>query len=498
MLVTKLPSFSGKEQRSLIRHYCRTDLFFFLFFGLGRRDIYHPWLFERCREVAANPDNMLDLWAREHYKSTIITFGLTFQDILSSHGEDPLPKYKGKQVTVGIFSHTRPTAKGFLRQIKYECESNIILKTVFDDILWDNPKKDAPKWSEDDGLIMKRSSNPKESTVEAHGVVDGQPTGRHFDLLVYDDLVTEKTVSTEEMRAKTTDQLALSYNLGARGGARRFIGTRYHFNDTYKVIIDRNTATVRKHAATIDGTIDGKPTFLSEAELIKKRSDQGAFVFGCQMLLDPKSEETQGFREEWLRYWTIDPSGNTNNYILVDPAGSKGKKNDYTSMWVVGLGPDNNYYVLEFLRDKFNLTERAKKLFELHQRWLPLGVAYEKYSMQADIEHIEYEMEVRNYRFEITPVGGSIAQKDRIRRLVPLFEAKRIYLPRQMMYVDHTGSTSDMVRVFREEEYLPFPVGFHPDMLDSLARIVEKDLDAKFPRKVNFPINTTQTYGHIV
>jgi phage terminase large subunit-like protein len=167
-------------------------------------------------------------------------------------------------------------------------------------------------------------------------------------------------------------------------------------------------------------------------------------------------------------------------------------------MWVVGLGPDNNYYVLDFLRDKFNLTERAKKLFDLHQRWLPMGVAYEKYSMQADIEHIEYEMEVRNYRFDITPVGGSIPQKDRIRRLVPLFEGKRIYLPRQMMYVDHTGSTSDMVRVFREEEYLPFPVGFHPDMLDSLARIVEKDLDAKFPRKVNFNVATTQSYGHIV
>jgi len=35
---------------------------------------------------------------------------------------------------------------------------------------WQNPQKESPKWSEDDGLIVKRKGNPRESTREAWGL----------------------------------------------------------------------------------------------------------------------------------------------------------------------------------------------------------------------------------------------------------------------------------------------------------------------------------------
>jgi hypothetical protein len=56
---------------------------------------------------------------------------------------------------------------------------------------------------------------------EAHGLVDGQPTGAHFGLLVYDDVGTLESVSTPEQVEKSTNAWALSDNLGARNREER-------------------------------------------------------------------------------------------------------------------------------------------------------------------------------------------------------------------------------------------------------------------------------------
>ena len=168
-----------------MRELALHDLYFLLTVVLGRKDVKHDWLYSRCMEVQESPNGYLDLWSREHYKSTIISFALTVQDIL----RDP-------NVTVGIFSCTRPLAKRLLRQIKFEFESNELLKHLFPDVLYADPRKESPKWSEDDGIIVKRKSNPAASTVEAWGLVDGQPTGKHFSLMVYDDVVTRESVTS--------------------------------------------------------------------------------------------------------------------------------------------------------------------------------------------------------------------------------------------------------------------------------------------------------------
>ena len=457
------------------RHLCRTDLFYLLVYGLGRKDVDHPWLFDRCREVQANPDGYLDLWARDHYKSTIITFALTIQDILN----DP-------EITVGIFSHTRPIAKAFLIQIKREFEGNDLLKKLFPDILYQRPEVEAPVWSLDGGIVVKRKTNPKEATVEAWGLVDGQPTSRHFSHQIYDDVVTLESVSTPDQIKKTTSALEMSYNLGSGDRTkRRGIGTRYHVQDTYHDIMGRGTFIARIKPATHNGKSppDGKPVFLSEELLMKKRRDQGPYTFGTQQLQDPVADKAMSFKGEWLRYYkaALDYS-KWNIYILVDPANSRKASSDYTVMEVIGLAPDGNYYLLNAIRDRLNLTQRTNKLFEFHRDYNPKAVGYERYGMQSDIEHIKTEQERRNYRFEIKELGGNMAKEDRIRRLIPIYEQSRFYSPERLTYIDSEGNTRDYVQLYNSEEYLSFPVCVHDDMMDCRARILDPMLGAEFPK----------------
>lgn len=480
-LLRSLQSLSERQKRALLRLLARTDLYFLLRYLLNRRDLEHPWLFARCRMVEASPDGHLDLWARGHYKSTIITYGKTIQDILASHGEEPLFHWRGLQPTFVIFSHTRPIAKAFLRQIKFEFERNDTLKQLFPDILWERPDTQAARWSEDAGVVVKRRSNPKEASLEAHGLIDGQPISRHYDVLVYDDVVVQDSVTTPEQIAKTTQGFELSLNLESTNPRRRVIGTRYHHGDTYAEMIRRGTVEPRIYPATDDGTLSGTPVFLPQDLYLRRVRDMGPYVASAQLMQDPTADRAQGFRRDWLRHFD-DPSGylGMNRALLVDPASEKKKGSDYTAAAVVALGPDRNYYALEWVRDRLNLAERAALVMRLHRKWRPQAVGYEKYGMQADIEYLRQVQERENYRFFVTelpkPGDAPMAKNDRIRRLVPIFAEGRFYLPTMLHYTGYDGRTRDLVEEFINEELLTFPVGGHDDVLDALARIFDMDL----------------------
>lgn len=457
----------------------KTDLYFLLRYGCGRKDIERQWLLDRCREVQADPDGFLDLWARGHYKSTIGTFGLTIQRILNNP--------EGVRC---ILSYTRPIAKAFLRQIKREFESNELLKKLFSEILWANPIKDAPKWSEDDGLVVKRKGNPKESTIEAHGLVDGQPTSKHFDDLIYDDVVEKRSVTSPDMIRKTTEAVELSFNLDNPGGTKRYYGTRYHFNDTYGALIRRGVVQVRLYPATRNGTITSPTVLLTPEENAQKRRDMGPYTYACQMLQNPVADEAQGFKVEWLRYYARSVTGSKMFKVLLsDPASEKKKTNDYTTMGVIGLSTDGKYYLLDFIRDRLNLTQRGDALFYMHRKWRPQVVGYEKYGLMADIEHYKDRMGHEEYTFDITSLGGPMPKNDRIRRLIPIFEQGRFLLPETCNKTNYEGHTQDLVSVFIEEEYKAFPVSLHDDILDMLARIEDEDLK----KRLSWPMEGTNT-----
>lgn len=319
---------SETEQRMEFAWWCRNDLYFLMRYGMDRPFMEHPWFFARCREVEASPDGHLDLWAREHGKSLTITIGKTIQDILIN-----------PDITIGIFSHTRPIAKSFLRVIKREFENNGKLKEWFPEILYDNPEKQSDKWAEDQGLIVKRKSNPPECTVEAHGLVDGMPTGRHFQLRVYDDVVTGDSVSTPEQMQKTIDALDMSNNLGKIGGVRRMIGTRYKMGDSYDEYIKRGVVKPRIYPATENGRADGMPVFFTEEQWDDKIRDMSPAIIASQMLQNPLAEDSVIFQPDWFNLWPAEKELPAFDAIFqsFDGAFSEKTTADYSCLLTLGI-----------------------------------------------------------------------------------------------------------------------------------------------------------------
>ena len=161
-----------------------------------------------------------------------------------------------------------------------------------------------------------------------------------------------------------------------------------------------------------------------------------------------------------------------NVYLLFDPANEKKRRTIIPAAGSSASAPTRKIRILNFVRDRLNLSQRTRLVMHWHRTYKPIrqdGTRYEHYGMQADIEHIRGVMATENYDFDITPVGGQTPKNDRIRRLIPYFEQGRILLPRTLHYTDYTGKTRDLVHDFVEEEFKPFPVPVHDDMLDSLA-----------------------------
>lgn len=477
--------------RWLVRH----DRFYLLVRLCRRYDAWHPWVYARCREVEAAPDGYIDIWGRSHYKSSIITFAGCLQEIL-----------RNPEITIGIFSHTKGIAKGFLGQLKRECESNATLIALFPDILWQAPDRQAPSWSLEAGLIVQRVGNPKEATLEAHGLIDGQPTSKHFNLLCYNDVVTLESVNTPDQIQKTTEAWELSDNLGSADARKWIEGTRYHYADTYAEIIRRGAATPRVYPATDDGTITGRPVLLSPEEWAKKVQDQGEATVSCQLLANPLAGHQRMFNVEDLREYEIRPQ-TLMVYLMVDPAHSKKKDSDHTAMVVIGMDAAGNKYLLDGYDHKMDLTERWTRMRDLRERWTRMPgvqgvkVGYERFGAIADLDYFGERMRLEQAHFDITelewPREGPGAKVDRVQRLTPDLKGHRLYLPfetdpenltrnqRRMEEAGYGYRIASPIRQLDENreaydltEHLRLQISFFPfggrvDVVDALSRIYD-------------------------
>ncbi len=465
---------NGLTELDFIRTAIERSLWFLVYFGLGVSIANDPWWIERCKEVQNGPNTQtLDLWARDHGKSTIITKADTIQRILLNPEE-----------RVGIFSYSRATAITFLKGIKTALEQSKVLKAAFPDILWADPQKESPKWAEEAGLRVKRKGFYNEETVEAWGLVEGQPTGRHFSHLVMDDIVTLDTVGTPEMIQKVKEAFSMGLNTGTKDGTIRVIGTTYHHEDLLNELrtqVDEEGKPVwhvRVNPATVNGEPNGASAYLPEKKLAQLRLNRRTFY--SQQLLNPTPQGTQKLDKNLLV--EISPGmipQRLFKFMAIDPAGerkSDNRQGDSWAMLVVGVEPyrddlgASNFYILDMVIEPMTAAESVDMAVRVYMRngqIRQLGV--EKVGLSSAESNISKALlargkvvTVENETLAILrPAGRSKAQRIEDALSWPLLNRK--------IHVSTAIPVSYRERLKLEMDKFPY---WHDDGLDCLSYIV--------------------------
>ena len=325
------------EMANLFRHLILTDLWFTLYFVVkpfsdeaGMKQVNSPFIVQKCREIEEGAkDFTLDVWARFHYKTSILTIAETIQYQLGN-----------PENSTGLISYVAPKAKDFLFSIRQILERDILLHKCFPDVLWEDVRM-APRWSLDDGIVLKRKSNRQEPSIGAFGLLEGMKTGFHFERRVYDDIITEDIADSVDMMEKVKTKFDSSQNLGKEGGHHRVVGTFYHHNDPLIYVRDKKNLedspkySFRKAPATIDGTANGEPVLLSRDYLDTLKGDR---TFNAQQLCDPTPLEDQELNFEFLQ--PIERKfipKNTFKFMIVDQAGDATTNKTQGDAWAMGI-----------------------------------------------------------------------------------------------------------------------------------------------------------------
>ncbi|HXE86546.1 MAG TPA: hypothetical protein VN524_07070, partial [Hyphomicrobiaceae bacterium] len=326
------------------------SLFQLLSFSRGASNAISPHLHgPLCRYIHQTPyQKNLFLLARGHLKTSLITVALSILQIL-----------RNPQIRILIAGNKAENAQAMLADIKGHLTNPELIR-AFPEILYDDPARQAPKWTEN-VITVKRKRHTREGTVETIGI-SGEIVGKHYDDVKYDDIVGKENSQTREELLKTIQFIRLTQPLIDPGGHQWYIGTPWHYADAYAWLLEQQkhhglelgTYLLPCWADAAQGTPGAEwaegfgwkrahyPEQFTVAVkqpgkkcLMDERRIMGFAEFAAQMLIDPVSADTVYFPRQKLAIKpTRDlPSLDTCWLVMtVDPAISTKAWADYSAI----------------------------------------------------------------------------------------------------------------------------------------------------------------------
>lgn len=330
--------------------------------------------------------------------------------------------------------------------------------------------------------------------------------GLHCDIAVLDDVVVQGNAYTEEGREKVKEQYGYLSSIETIGSREWIVGTRYHPKDLYSdllaIDIDQydEIGNVIKSEPLFeykewavesagDGTgefiwprtqsPDGKWFGFNAEELAKKRGQYLNKVhFRAQYYNDPNDVDSSPIKRDQFQYYNPDflicKNGQwyynrerLNVVAAVDFAYSEAKRADSTSIVVVGVDGQHNYYVLEIDRFKTQkISEYYNHILKLYEYW-----GFRKLRAEVSVAQVVIVKDLKDNYIRKNGLSLSIEefrpsrwQGSKEERILATLEPK--YNNRQIWHAP-VGNTQIL------EEELVFNNPPHDDVKDALASAID-------------------------
>ena len=477
-----------KDPASMFRHLVRNDLFFLIYFVMKVTPANHPFVIARCcevqhRENTGGSNLALDLWAREHFKSTIITAACPIQRIL-----------RNPERRVSVFSYAKTPAIKLLRPIKTLFEESQLLKDSFEDILYQNPEQESIKWSESEGIVVKREGFYKEASIEAHGLIDGMPTGSHFTDMIFDDIETADLVNTPESMEKVKERFENAIFLSSEGGIHQVVGTPYHWNGPLQHLRSKKFANgeqvynVSLQPCCEGGDPDGKSVLLSEDRINLWRTSKRSFF--SQGLLDPTPISDRTLNSDRIRIVKKgELPARLYKFMMVDPAGdgerrTDGRKADAWAFAVVGVEPflDNlgmsSIYILDLCIRSMSRAEALTEIVNMYcrnGRIEKLGV--EKTGMTTAETHIANALRMKGRYVSIANKLLEVLRPSGRDKKTRIADALQWPLENSKFHVLETVEEDSLLQLRLEMDKFPY---WNDDGLDTISYVYDLTKNYRF------------------
>lgn len=320
----------------------------------------------------------------------------------------------------------------FLKEIKAHFESNTKLEEIFG--AYYDPRK-VTKWDSREIEVLPRTSIAKEGSITCVGV-GGMVVGRHYDVIISDDLVDEANSATQLQRDKVKSWFysTLMPTLDPPDpkvpfrGQHHMLGTRYHYADLYGHLLgpggEMEKSTLRVPALSPDGQSPWPSRWPAE-RFAEIRRRAGLIIFNAQYQVDTEAMKGEIFAyDDCVRIADSEIPKELRIYMGIDLAISEKDTADKFAIVVLGMDRDKKYYVLYYFEGQLRFSAQTAKIKEVYRDYDPIRCyietnAYQEAQYQelkdsdADIRIIPYDQE-----------------KDKIARawkLSPIFENKRMH-----------------------------------------------------------------------